>query len=278
MASTRTNRTPKPKLNQIKCKTLTANAGIAADYSKEIIKLISQMSSEIKIEMKDLFQSESLHGTMDGNISSQARIRLNKILDKYNPLFNSWAKRITDRMISRTIKNSAITLGMSLREVSQDLSIDFSKVDNRLRNVITASTEEAANLIKLIPEKYLADVQGAVMRSITTGNGLKDLIPFMNTKYAMNKRHARNVAIDQTRKSYNNINATRMEAIGQTKFEWIHSGGGMHPRKLHQELAGKEYDLKDPPVIGVMYGEEVRGIPGQLPNCGCSMRPIISFG
>lgn len=266
------------KKNQIKAKTLISNAGIASDYSKEIIKLIAQMSSEVKAEMKELFASESMHGTMDGNISSQARIRLNKLLDKYNPLFNSWAKRTTDRMISRTLKNSAITLGMSLREVSSDLYIDFSKVDDRLRNIITASTEEAANLIKLIPEKYLADVQGAVMRSITTGNGLKDLIPFMKTKYEQNTRHASNVAIDQTRKAYNNINASRMEAIGQTKFEWIHSGGGMHPRKLHQEMAGKEYDLKDPPVIGVMYGEEVRGIPGQLPFCGCSMRPIISFG
>ena len=124
--------------------------------------------------------------------------------------------------------------------------------------------------------QYLGEVQGQVMRSITSGQGLKDLIPYLNTKYDQNIRHARNVAFDQTRKAYSNINAGRMQANGIKSYEWIHSGGGQHPRKLHQQMNGRVYRLDDPPVIDERTQE--RGIPGRAINCRCTMRPIVSFG
>lgn len=96
-------------------------------------------------------------------------------------------------------------------------------------------------------------------------------------KLWMDIRHARNVAMDQTRKVYSNVNAARMQALGVKKFEWVHTGGSQHPRKDHQELSGKVFSLDDLPVIGVMYGNEVRGKPGDLPYCRCTMRPIVSF-
>lgn len=130
-------------------------------------------------------------------------------------------------------------------------------------------------LIKLIPQKYLGQVQGAVMRSITSGNGLKDLIPFMNEKYKQNTRHAKMVAYDQTRKAYNSIAAGRAQSAGVTEFEWIHSGGGKHPRIDHIALNGKKFRFDDPPVIDKRTGE--RGLPGVAINCRCSFRPLVSF-
>ena len=38
---------------------------------------------------------------------------------------------------------------------------------------------ENVGLIKSIPAQYLNGVQGAVMRSITTGNGMQDLVPYL---------------------------------------------------------------------------------------------------
>ena len=253
------------------------NASIAADYSKPTINLIELMSRDVERQLKKLFNENHFGYAMDASISSQARILLNYLLAKWSKRFNEIAKSSTDRMIERTIRNSAVTLGLSLRDASEDFKIDTSFRNAQINDVIKASTQEAANLIKLIPQKYLAEVQGQVMRSITTGKGMEDLVPFLTKKYNGNIRHARNVALDQTRKAYQSINTSRLKTLGVKKFIWIHSGGGKEPRLDHIKMSGNEYSFADPPVIGVMYGEEVRGLPGDLPNCRCICKPVINF-
>ncbi|MDE2471811.1 MAG: hypothetical protein KGL35_24580, partial [Bradyrhizobium sp.] len=69
----------------------------------------------------------------------------------------------------------------------------------------------------------------------------------------------------------------RMQAVGMTTYEWMHVGGSQEPRLNHVAMNGKIYDLNDPPVIGKMYGQQVRGKPGDLPNCRCLMRPVLDF-
>jgi len=256
---------------------LRPNASIAADYSKPTINLIELMSRDVERELKKLFKENHFGYGMDASISSQARILINYLIAKWGKRFNKIAKSSTDRMIERTIRNSAVTLGLSLKDASEDFKIDTSFRNEQINDVIKASTQEAANLIKLIPQKYLAEVQGQVMRSITTGKGMEDLVPFLTKKYNGNIRHARNVALDQTRKAYQSINTSRLKTLGVKKFIWIHSGGGKEPRLDHIKMSGNEYSFADPPIIGVMYGEEVRGLPGDLPNCRCICKPVINF-
>lgn len=270
---------------QIRGGILHPNAAIQQEYLNPILTLVRRMGEDVKREIKRVYAESNFHAMDDdkgggegyGNIASQVRIAVNGLIDKYEPLFRRMAKRATKRMINRTVKNSAVTLGMSLKEMSKDISLSTDFIDGRIKEIVNASTAEAVGLIKLIPQKYLTEVQGAVSRSIATGTGLQELIPFLNEKYDQNLRHAKNVAMDQTRKVYSNVNAARMDALGVKKFEWVHTGGSQHPRKDHQELSGKVFSLDDLPVIGVMYGQEVKGKPGDLPYCRCTMRPLISF-
>jgi SPP1 gp7 family putative phage head morphogenesis protein len=268
---------------------LHPNAAIQQEYAAAILTLIRRMHDDIRREMRRVFDEHQFHAqAMDddrvdggsddksGTVASQARIGLNALLVRYVPLFNRMARKATKRMIERTVKNSAVTLGLSLKSINPDLTIK-PVVTDRLQEIITASTTEAAGLIKLIPQKYLGDVQGAVMRSIAGGGGQKELTPTLQTLYGKSIRHARMVAMDQTRKSYSNITAHRMLDIGVKKFVWLHIGGSMRPRKEHIEMNGETYDLDDPPYIGAMYGEPVYGKPGDLPNCRCVMRPLVSF-
>lgn len=262
-------------------KTLTPNAGIALDYEKAIVDLIGLMARDIKREMTIVFSDVAMDSlsdnAMDGlSITPQVRIKLNALLDKWVVRFNELSKRATKRMIWRTDRNSDVTLGMSLKEISKDLELDMSKPSQRLKDVIQASTEEAANLIKLIPQKYLADVQGQVMRSITSGNGLQDLVPYLTKQYKGNVNHARLVARDQTRKAYNNIQAAKLQDLGAESFIWVHHAS-KHPRERHVDLDGKEFRFDDLPFIGKMYGIDVHGIPGQLPNCRCTQKPVFNW-
>jgi len=278
---------PEPR-NTLQGGPLHPNAAIQQEYAAAIMTLVRKMHDDIRREMGRVFEQSQFHAqAMDGKddgksgtVASQARIALAALLAKYTALFGRLARKATKRMIERTLKNSSVTLGLSLREIAKDLTLKpamADRVSDRLQEIITASTTEAAGLITRIPQQYLGDVQGAVMRSITGGGGMKDLTPFLNEKYGKSIRYARTVAMDQTRKSYSNITAHRMQDVGVRKFKWLHIGGSMHPRKLHEEMSGNTYSLDDLPYIGEMYGEAVYGKPGDLPNCRCVMRPIVSF-
>ena len=140
------------------------------------------------------------------------------------------------------------------------------------------------DLIKTINANYLEQVKGAVNRSIQNGGGLETLVPNMNkflkSEAQKTRNKAKNVALDQTRKAYNALNAARMERIGVKKFEWVHSGGGQSPREYHMAAApsglnGGIFSIDDPPVIDQKTGE--LGLPGQAINCKCIMRPLIQF-
>ena len=258
-------------------KALRPNAGISADFAKPITKLIGLMYRDALRELTKVFEDTSFTSAMDASTSSQARIIMNWLMRKWSKRFDDTAKSIVDRMIARTLKNSSVTLGLSFREVSKDFEIDTTLINERLNEVIKASTQEAVMLIKRIPERFLGDVQGQVMRSITTGNGMKDLVPYLTKKYNGDIKHARLTAADQTRKAYQSINTSRLKTLGIKKFVWIHSGGGKAPRLDHIKMSGNEYSFDDPPVIGKMYGNEVRGLPADLPNCRCICKPIINF-
>ena len=267
----------KQSKNSIVAGALRPNVGISTDYAKPIVNELELMFRDVQRELKKAFKENHYGQAMDASLASQSRILLNWLLRKWQPRFDEIAKSATNRMIERTLKNSAITLRNSLKQALPDLSIDTSFSNEQLQEVIKASTLEASNLIKTIPYKFLNEVQGQVMRSITTGKGMEDLVPFLTKKYKGNVRHARLVALDQTRKAYQSINTTRLKTLGVKKFIWIHSGGGKEPRELHKRMSGNEYSFDDPPFIGMMYGNDVHGLPGDLPNCRCICKPVINF-
>lgn len=254
---------------------LSPNAGISSDYAKPVVKAITAMYQDVRKELANLYKTTNFETAMDASVSSQARILINALLKKWQKRFDEIAKTSTDRMVERTMKNSAVTLNMSLKDASKDFQIDTSFSNEQLSEVIKASTQEAANLIKVIPQNFLNDVQGQVMRSITTGKGMEDLVPFLKKHYSGDIKKARLVALDQTRKTYQSINTSRLKTLGVKKFIWIHSGGGKEPRPLHVKMSGNEYSFDDPPYIGDMYGSAVHGLPGDLPYCRCIYKPVI---
>ena len=260
---------------------LRPSVGIGADIYHELRAALERMAKQTKREMIAALTKAGYDGPKYGQDgadgSYQAKVRLNALSKKWESIFGKLGQKLADRMVRRTLKHSAVTLGMSLRQISKDFEVNTSFIDARLKAVINASTQEAASLIKLIPSQYLGDVQGAVMRSITQGHGLKDLVPTLNKLYDGRLKHARMVALDQTRKANMNVNAARLQKLGCETFVWIHSGGGAHPRKDHIALSGKEFRFDKPPLIGVMYGREVYGLPAQMPNCRCIAKPVFNF-
>jgi len=149
-----------------------------------------------------------------------------------------------------------------------------------LREVIKASVIENVSLIKTIPAKYLDRVAGAATRAMLAGGEVKKLAETLTHYGEMSLNHATRIALDQTFKAFTAINIRRFQNAGIKKFEWLHTGGSVHPREYHLAkypagLNGGVFDLAAPPVIDQRTGE--RGYPGQLPYCRCTMAAVVDL-
>lgn len=256
---------------------LQHNAAVAVRYVKALSALTAQMTAQVKREVLRLFETDAAgaHFGEDATIASQSRILLSSLGERFNALFAKKAKPLADAMVSGANKAGTSALHASLQKLSGGMSLKTSLGSPALEEITKAAVAENVSLIKSIAQEYLQKVEGAVMRSITSGNGLQDLVPALEQYEGQTHRRAKNIALDQTRKAYNSINRERMQSMGLKKFMWHHSGGGAHPREDHVDMDGQIYRFDNPPVIDKRTGE--RGIPGQAPNCRCTMSPVFDF-
>ncbi|MDL2313382.1 hypothetical protein LJC36_00200 [Desulfovibrio sp. OttesenSCG-928-C14] len=161
------------------------------------------------------------------------------------------------------------------------LPVNFSaEMTEGLRGFV----QENVKLINSIASRHKNKIREAVLRSITEGQGLKDLIPEIERIGKVTRERAHFIAMDQTRKANAFIGKQKMKEAGIRKFRWRHSRGSEVPRVYHEMpwnedgtggLNGGVFHLDNPPVIDLRTGE--RGLPGQLINCRCSMEPVIDF-
>lgn len=256
---------------------LQHNAAVAVRYASALSALTAQMTAQTKREILRLFKTDaaSAHFGEDATIASQSRILMTSLADRFSDLFAKKAKPLAEGMVADADKSGAKALHASLQKLSGGMSLKTSLGSPTLSNITKAAVAENVSLIKSIATEYLQKVEGAVMRSITTGNGLQDLVPALEDYEGQTHRRAKNIALDQTRKAYNSINKGRMQALGVEKFMWHHSGGGAHPREDHVDMDGEIFSFDKLPVIDKRTGE--RGIPGQAPNCRCTMSPVFDY-
>lgn len=265
----------KRKPEMLRAGTINPSAAIEGRYYSALAKLIDEMTTTTEKELKKLFDTAHAeeYFAEDATISAQSRILTNELMDRFNLLFSRKAGPISKQFVKVSNQASKSSIDINLKELSGGLTLKSAGTDPHLREIISATTTENVQLIKSIAQKYLAGVQGAVMRSVAGGGGLQTLIPYLEKQKGITYRRARFIALDQTRKAMNNLSAARMEDMGLEEFEWLHTGGSDHPRPLHVSMSGKIYSLKNPPVINEKTG--ARGLPGHEPRCRCRMKMVL---
>lgn len=269
------------KVETLRGKPLIVAGQIGTRYFETLEPLIMRMRREVEREvmaLDDVAAGDGQAFAFDASTASQARILMNSMRAKFTALFGKLATDAATQMAQRVTKDSSTKLGISLKEMSGQLTLKTDVWNDKLSDTLKATVAENVSLIKQkLVTDYFDKVEGSVYRSIAGGNGLADLQPQLAEYGVKTRNWAKNVALDQTRKAYNNVNMQRMKALGVTKFEWVHSGGSNHPREYHRDtLAGNIYSFDNLPHLdGPNQGE--RGIPGQAPYCRCTMRPVFEF-
>lgn len=272
---------PKKNKNYRYGEKLSYNVSAQVRYYSELKKLIDDMVLKTHKKVLALFRSpvaQKFRGqqveaaAMDAGISDEAKKLMGKLQKEFEALFTKKAPIFAEGMVKQANKSSSVALNRSIKELTGAVTVKMDFIPRGLKQITQSILAENVSLIKTIPAEYFKNITGVVMRSITTGMGMDELTRHLHEYYGAVTNKARNVASDQSRKAYNAINKQRMMASGYKEFEWLHSGGGLHPRKDHIAMDGKIYSFDELPVIDKKTGE--RGIPAQAINCRCTMRPV----
>lgn len=267
---------------------LTHNAALEQRYAIALRKLVLEMtltSKKMIIKLfnqpfaKEFVSTQEKMAAMDDSLGSQARILLNYLSKKFEDLFADKSKKMAESMLDGVDKTSKTNLHNSLKQLSGGLSLKTGIVPKGFDDIANATIAENVNLIKSIPQEYFKQVTGSVMRSITEGRGIRDLIPEIEKYDGQTYRRAKNIALDQTRKAYNTINKQRLTALGVKQFEWLHSGGGQTPRESHLKIDGHIFSFEnleaEQAALGVPKND--RGLPSIPTFCRCTIRPVIDL-
>lgn len=252
--------------------TLKPSVSVGAAYVRELEALTAEMHEEVAKAVLAEYRNTAAADAAGDFWSRLAERLASKFAAKATPLATGFLTRVN--------ANATSNLERSLKSTSADLTLNMKNTP-LVNKAIKSRISDNVDLITRIPAEFLDKVKKDVNDSLRKGNGLADLVPAMEERYGEAKRHARLVALDQTRKAYTAINTAKMKANGVTKFEWVHSGGSQEPRPYHLHspanggLNGGIFDINDPPIIDKKTGE--RGLPGDDYNCRCTMRPIVTF-
>lgn len=262
------------------CRAVPANRGIEAKYRKALQRLIVEMHASVEYwltaayrkdppRMAALVEQAQDAPLLGADASPSAKIK--KILDelarRWTKRFDDYAPKLAEAYLQGMFKASDSAMRAALKDAGW--TVEF-KMTPAVRDAFQASLAENVGLIKSIPEKYLTQVEGVVMRSYSAGRDLHTMVKDLKALYPAVADRAELIARDQSNKANAVVNRARQLELGIDRGIWMHSHAGKNPRPSHVAANGKEFKIADGCLID---GEMI--LPGQKINCRCTWRPIL---
>jgi uncharacterized protein with gpF-like domain len=259
------------KKSQKALRPVRPNEGLRLAYQRKLEALIDEMhksyvywiGAAYNANPPDMAQDELSYAALKRVVDALAKRWLKR--------FSDGAEKLAGYFAQETGKRSDAALKKILKDAG--FAVEF-KMTAAQRDVLGASISENVALIKSIPQQYHTRVQSVVSQAVTRGYDRGFLTEELQKQFEVTKRRAAFIARDQASKINSALNTARQVEIGFTKAQWIHSGGGKHPRPSHVK-AGRDkvvYDLRE----GWLDPEVKRKIhPGELIGCRCVQKPIL---
>lgn len=257
------------------------NAGLEAEYRRKLRALVDEMAKSVsywvlaqyRSNEPEIAQLDPADGLLAQDASPTAELAdtLRELSSRWQSRFDEAAKELAAYFSKAAADRSDRQLRAILRKGG--FSVKF-RMTRSMNDVLRATIGEQVGLIRSIPQKYLTDVQGAVMRSVQTGRDLGSLSKELQKSYGVTRRRAGFIARDQNNKSSAAFNRVRQIELGITEAEWRHSGAGKHPRPTHVKAGRDRARYK---VSEGWFDPEAQKyiLPGELPNCRCVSRSVI---
>jgi uncharacterized protein with gpF-like domain len=254
-----------------KLKPLHPNQGVQALYRKRLEAEILKMHRSVLYWLRAQYRATPPRLAMDHRKPSDAlAAAIRKMAKRWLKNFDDGAMRLA-RYFAKSVH---LRTEASLKKILRDagFSVEF-QISPAIADILEATVQQNVSLIKSIPEQYLKNVEGEVMRSVQAGRDLGGLTKALTKNYGVTKRRAAFIARSQNNLASGAIHRARQIELG-LEAKWRHSGAGKHPRHTHVKNNGNNYD----PAKG-WYDPDPRVkrhiFPGELPNCRCVSISVV---
>ena len=256
----------------IELRPLHPNVGIEVLYRRRLVKLIEEMDDSVQYHVERAYRgNEPAVMAMDDALASNVLRKVIRALAKrWLKNFNDAAPKLAEWFSRKAMHQTDHALRQILDEGG--FSVRFTMTE-AMRDIFNATRAQNVALIKSIPEQYLKNVEGEVMRSVQAGRDLGGLTKALEKNYGVTHRRAALIARTQNNLASGSMLKARQLEMGITKAKWRHSGAGKEPRPTHVANNGKLYDVQK----GWFDPHEKKWIfPGQLINCRCVSISVIA--
>lgn len=248
-------------------KPVRPNLGVEIDYQRQLVRLVDAMNESVVYWMCAAYRANPPAMAADASPAEELRKVMRKLARRWIKAFDDAAAKIAEQFVTQTRDVAERNMMKILKDAG--FAVPFRQTA-AMRDAFDSSVVENVALIKSIPSQQFTKIEQAVMRSVQAGRDLKSLREDLLELGAKSKNRAAFIARDQANKSNAVMTKARRLSLGLTQAKWVHSRGGVHPRKSHVEADGTLYDTEKGCLID---GEYI--MPGELPNCRCTSRAVI---
>jgi uncharacterized protein with gpF-like domain len=246
------------------------SAGMRAAYQRRLLRLVDDMTSSVLYWTSAAWRAAPPLATDETPAAALERA-LNELAARWLSNWREGSARLATWFSEQTELRSRRQLMRILREAG--FAVDF-RMTPAMRDVLRATVAANAALIRSIPEQYMTQVRGILMRGAQSGRDLATVTSDLRKQTGVTRRRAELIARDQAAKATAAFTRARYMEVGITEAVWVHSGGGHEPRPTHVAAGVKatRYDV----AKGWYDPHERRHIqPGELINCRCFARPVV---
>lgn len=247
------------------------NAGLTARYQKRLDAMVTAMHRSLVFWLSATWRKKPPELAQDDVAGESAarmlRDEMEGLSGRWQSQFDKAAEELAEYFSRASFERSDAQLKDILRRGGFTVQFQSSAA---IEDALQATIGEQVGLIKSIAQQHLSQVEGMVMRAVTSGGDLGTLTKGLEERYGVTRRRAAFIARDQVAKSNAVITRVRQQELGITTAKWLHSAGGRHPRPTHVAASGKTYDVEKG-----MYLDGAWIRPGELPNCRCVSRSIV---
>lgn len=247
------------------------NAGFEAKYRQKLDRLINEMTASTIYWVSAAYRSNEPEMAQDESPAKTLERMMKGLGRRWQKRFDEAAQGLAEWFSKGAMERTDAQLRSVLRDGGFSVKFTMTRTVN---DVVQASIAENVQLIKSIPQQYLTSVQGSVMRSVQAGRDLATLTKELQGHDGVTRRRAEFIARDQSNKATAAVQDARRTELGITEADWLHSGGGKHPRKTHEAMSGKRYNIREG-----MWDPAVKRYvkPGAEPGCRCVSKSVMPW-
>lgn len=177
-------------------RAIKPNAGIRAKYRKRLVSLLDEMQRSVVWWLRAEYRKQETRIAQDSP-ASDLQDRLKRLFRYWTRRWKESAESFAREFVGSTRRRTEASMRQALKNAG--FTVKMKASTRAMNDVERALLLENYNIIKSIPQQYITDVTGLVMRSASMGRDVAFLTDELHKRYEITRRRAEFIARDQSK-------------------------------------------------------------------------------